>query len=91
MKIKAKRLSNTAIIPTYGSKCACASDIYCDLRVDKCIELNPDADFKHMEVNTDHFEQDICQSTRNSKNPYRMGIPARTRVYATVATAFWIS
>ena len=57
MKIKAKRLSNTAIIPTYGSKCACAADIYCDLRVDKCIELNPDADFKHMEVNTDHFEQ----------------------------------
>lgn len=57
MKIKAKRLSDTAIIPTYGSKCACAADIYCDLRVDKCIELNPDADFKHMEVNTDHFEQ----------------------------------
>lgn len=57
MKIKAKRLSNTAIIPTYGSKFACAADIYCDLRVDKCIELNPDADFKHMEVNTDHFEQ----------------------------------
>lgn len=57
MRIKAKRLSNTAIIPTYGSKCACAADIYCDLRVDKCIELNPDADFKHMEVNTDHFEQ----------------------------------
>ena len=57
MKIKAKRLSNTAIIPTYGSKCACAADIYCDLRVDKCIELNPNADFKHMEVNTDHFER----------------------------------
>ena len=57
MKIKAKRLSNTAIIPTYGSKCACAADLYCDLRVDKCIELNPDSDFKHMEVNTDHFEQ----------------------------------
>ena len=57
MKIKAKRLSNTAIIPTYGSKCACAADIYCDLRVDKCCELNPNADYKHMEVNTDHFEQ----------------------------------
>ena len=57
MKIKAKRLSNTAIIPTYGSKCACAADLYCDLRVDKCIELNPDADFKHLEVNTDNFEQ----------------------------------
>ena len=57
MKIKAKRLSNTAIIPTYGSKRACAADIYCDLRVDKCIELNPNADYKHMEVNTDYFEQ----------------------------------
>ena len=57
MRIKAKRLSNTAIIPTYGSKCACAADIYCDLRVDKCCELNPNADYKHMEVNTDCFEQ----------------------------------
>ena len=57
MKIKAKRLSNTAIIPTYGSKCACAADIYCDLRVDKCCELNPNADYKHMEVNTDCFQQ----------------------------------
>lgn len=57
MKIKAKRLSDTAKLPTYGSERACCADIYCDLRVDKCIELNPDADFKHMEVNTDHFEQ----------------------------------
>ena len=57
MKIKAKRLSNTAIIPTYGSKRACAADIYCDLRVDKCCELNPNADYKHMEVNTDCFQQ----------------------------------
>ena len=57
MKIKAKRLSDTAKLPTYGSKKAACADIYCDLRVDKCIELNPDADFKHMEVNTDHFEQ----------------------------------
>ena len=57
MKIKAKRLSDTAKIPTYGSEKAACADIYCDLRVDKCIELNPDADFKHMEVNTDHFEQ----------------------------------
>ena len=57
MKIKAKRLSDTAKLPIYGSEKAACADIYCDLRVDKCIELNPDADFKHMEVNTDHFEQ----------------------------------
>ena len=57
MKIKAKRLSDTAKLPTYGSEKAACADIYCDLHVDKCIELNPDADFKHMEVNTDHFEQ----------------------------------
>ena len=57
IKLKAKRLSDTAKLPTYGSKKAACADIYCDLRVDKCIELNPDADFKHMEVNTDHFEQ----------------------------------
>lgn len=54
MKIKAKRLSDTAKLPTYGSEKAACADIYCDLRVNKCIELNPDADFKHMEVN---FEQ----------------------------------
>ena len=58
MKIKAKRLSNTAIIPTYGSKCACAADIYCDLRVDKCIDLNPaHVDFKHMEYSGDCFDR----------------------------------
>lgn len=58
MKIKAKRLSNTAIIPTYGSKCACAADLYCDLRVDKCIDLNPaNVDFKHMEYSGDCFDR----------------------------------
>lgn len=58
MKIKAKRLSNTAIIPTYGSKCACAADLYCDLRVDKCIDLNPaHVDFKHMEYSGDCFDR----------------------------------
>lgn len=57
MKIKAKRLSDTAKLPTYGSERACCADIYCDLQVDKCIELNPDADYKHMEVETDYFEQ----------------------------------
>ena len=38
MKIKAKRLSDTAKLPTYGSEKAACADIYCDLRVDKCIE-----------------------------------------------------
>ena len=58
MKIKAKRLSNTAIIPTYGSKRACAADIYCDLRVDKCIDLNPaNVDFKHMGYSGDCFDR----------------------------------
>ena len=57
MKIKAKRLSDTAKLPTYGSEKAACADIYCDLRVDKCIELNPDAGFKHMEVNTDCFQR----------------------------------
>ena len=57
MKIKAKRLSDTAKLPTYGSEKAACADIYCDLRVDKCCELNPNADYKHMEVNTDCFQQ----------------------------------
>lgn len=57
IKLKAKRISTTATMPIYSTDKAACADIYCDLRVDKCIELNPDADFKHMEVNTDHFEQ----------------------------------
>ena len=57
IKLKAKRISTTATMPMYSTDKAACCDIYCDLRVDKCIELNPDADFKHMEVNTDHFEQ----------------------------------
>lgn len=57
IKLKAKRISTTAIIPIYSTDKAACADIYCDLRVDKCIELNPDADFKHMEVNTDCFQQ----------------------------------
>lgn len=58
MKIKAKRLSNTAIIPTYGSKCACAADLYCDLSVDKCIDLNPaNVDFKNMGYSGDCFDR----------------------------------
>ena len=57
MKIKSKRLSDTAKLPIYGSEKAACADIYCDLRVDKCCELNPKADYKHMEVNTDCFQQ----------------------------------
>lgn len=57
MKIKAKRLSDTARLPTYGSEKAACADLYADLRVDKCIELNPKADYKNMEVNTDCFQQ----------------------------------
>ena len=58
MKIKAKRLSDTAKLPTYGSEKAACVDIYCDLRVDKCIDLNPaNVDFKHMEYNGDCFDR----------------------------------
>ena len=69
IKLKAKRLSDTAKLPTYGSEKAACCDIYCDLRVDKCIELNPDADFKHMEVNTDHFEQAYVSPHETVKIP----------------------
>ena len=32
-------------------------DLYCDLRVDKCIDLNPaNVDFKHMEYSGDCFD-----------------------------------
>ena len=58
MKIKAKRLSDTAKLPTYGSEKAACADIYCDLRVDKCIDLNPaNVDFKHMGYNGDYFDR----------------------------------
>ena len=58
MKIKAKRLSDTAKLPTYGSEKAACCDLYCDLRVDKCIDLNPaHVDFKHMEYNGDCFDR----------------------------------
>ena len=58
MKIKAKRLSDTAKLPTYGSEKAACADIYCDLRVDKCIDLNPaNVDFKHMEYSGDCFDR----------------------------------
>ena len=58
MKIKAKRLSDTAKLPTYGSEKAACADLYCDLRVDKCIDLNPaNVDFKHMEYSGDCFDR----------------------------------
>ena len=58
IKLKAKRLSDTAKIPTYGSEKAACADIYCDLRVDKCIDLNPaNVDFKHMEYSGDCFDR----------------------------------
>ena len=58
MKIKAKRLSDTAKLPTYGSEKAACADLYCDLRVDKCIDLNPaNVDFKHMEYSGDYFDR----------------------------------
>lgn len=58
MKIKATRLSDTAKLPTYGSEKAACCDLYCDLRVDKCIDLNPaNVDFKHMEYSGDCFDR----------------------------------
>ena len=58
MKIKANRLSDTAKLPTYGSEKAACCDLYCDLRVDKCIDLNPaNVDFKHMEYSGDCFDR----------------------------------
>ena len=58
MNIKAKRLSDTAKLPTYGSEKAACCDLYCDLRVDKCIDLNPaNVDFKHMEYSGDCFDR----------------------------------
>ena len=58
MNIKAKRLSDTAKLPTYGSEKAACCDLYCDLRVDKCIDLNTaNVDFKHMEYSGDCFDR----------------------------------
>lgn len=57
IKLKAKRISTTATMPMYSTDKAACADIYCDLRVDKCCELNPNADYKHMEVNADCFQQ----------------------------------
>ena len=50
MKIKAKRLSDTAQLPTYGSERACCADLYADLN-DHCITLNPDVEVRNISGN----------------------------------------
>lgn len=50
MKIKAKRLSDTAKLPTYGSEKAACCDLYADLS-DHCITLNPDAEIRNISGN----------------------------------------
>lgn len=50
MKIKAKRLTDTAILPTYGSKCAACADLYADLS-SHCIDLNPDVEIRNLSGN----------------------------------------
>ena len=50
MKIKAKRLSDTAKLPTYGSERACCMDLYADLS-DHCITLNPGVEVRNISGN----------------------------------------
>ncbi len=50
MKIKAKRLSDTAKLPTYGSERACCMDLHADLS-DHCITLNPDVEVRNISGN----------------------------------------
>lgn len=50
MKIKAKRLTDTAKLPTYGSAKAAAADLYADLS-DHCITLNPDVEVRNISGN----------------------------------------
>lgn len=50
MKIKAKRLSDTAKLPTYGSEKAACCDLYADLR-GHCITLNPDMEIRNSSGN----------------------------------------
>ena len=50
MKIKAKRLSDTANLPTYGSEKAACCDLYADLS-DHCITLNPDVEVRNISGN----------------------------------------
>ena len=50
MNIKAKRLSDTAKLPTYGSEKAACCDLYADLS-DHCIALNPDVEVRNISGN----------------------------------------
>ena len=50
MKIKAKRLTDTATLPTYGSEHAACMDLYADLS-DHCITLNPDVEVRNISGN----------------------------------------
>ena len=50
MKIKAKRLSDTAKLPTYGSEKAACCDLYADLS-DHCITLNPGVEVRNISGN----------------------------------------
>ena len=50
MKIKAKRLSDTAKLPTYGSEKAACCDLYADLS-DHCITLNPNVEVRNISGN----------------------------------------
>ena len=50
MKIKAKRLSDTAKLPTYGSEKAACCDLYAD-RSDRGITLNPDVEVRNIRGN----------------------------------------
>ena len=82
MKIKAKRLSDTAKLPTYGSEKAACADIYCDLRVDKCIDLNPaNVDFKHMEYSGDCFDRVHIAPHETIKLPIRKGVMPSLLIY----------
>ena len=50
IKLKAKRLSDTAKLPTYGSEKAACCDLYADLS-DHCITLNPDVEVRNISGN----------------------------------------
>lgn len=50
MKIKAKRITDTAKLPTYGSERAACMDLYADLS-DHCITLNPDVEVRNISGN----------------------------------------
>lgn len=50
LKIKAKRITDTAKLPTYGSERAACMDLYADLS-DHCITLNPDVEVRNISGN----------------------------------------